>query len=147
MASNDTVLLADLLAQYVPGSGKTWDEEEAEILARRCICCDQPGHYQQQLEAHIAEHGLDQGVCLGDDGRVWDGHHRITAARRLGIEFIPLESAEDAGQRWLRDHGPVDWHGRKKGDRSPWEHEWRERRLRGDFGPEEQAKARQGAQV
>lgn len=141
MATLTTIPLADLLEHYTPGSGLTWEQEEADILARVCICCGQPGHYQQQLEAHLAEHGLDQGVCLGNDGRVWDGHHRITAARRLGINTIPLESGEEAGARWLRDHGRVDWHGRKKGDRSAWEHEWREKALRGDFGPDEQRKA------
>lgn len=139
-----TIPLAELLAKYTPGSSThkdwSWDDEEAEILGRTCICCGQPGHYQQQLESHLSEHGLTQGVCLGDDGRVWDGHHRIVAARRLGIDVIPVESGEEAGQRWLRDHGPVDWLCRKFGDRSPWEREWRERAARGDYGPHERAK-------
>lgn len=86
--------LDDLLAAYVPGSYAqpwTWDDEERELLANVCLCCGQPGHYQLALEAHLAEHGLTQGVCLGSDGRVWDGHHRIVAARRLGIDSIPIE--------------------------------------------------------
>lgn len=115
----ETMLLADVLANYRPGSFDppwSWDDEERTIRERICLCCGRPGHYQEQLEAFLAEHGLDQGVCLGTDGRVWDGHHRIIAARRLGIEVIPLESAEDAGDRWVRDHGPVDWHARTKGD-------------------------------
>lgn len=120
----DGILLADLLASYAPGSHDppwTWDDEEADIFARVCLCCGQPGHYQEQLEAHIAEHGLDGwgGVCLGTDGRVCDGHHRIVAARRLGIALIPLESKADAGDRWVRDHGEVDWRHRVSGDHAP----------------------------
>jgi len=138
--AGQTMPLAELLADYRPYPDRTWDEDEAETLARECMCCGQPGHYQEQLEAHIREHGLTEGICLGKNGVVWDGHHRILAARRLGIETIPLESEEDSHQRWLRDHGPVNWHARKTGDRSPWESEWREKAARGDFGPDEQAK-------
>jgi hypothetical protein len=120
-----TIALDELLATYRPGSppqadaaGWTWDDEERDILARVCLCCDQPGHYQRQLEAHIAEHGLgdDLGICLGTDGRVRDGHHRIVAARRLGIDRIPVETTDEADERWRRDHGPVGWSGRSFGD-------------------------------
>lgn len=86
--------LAEILENWVPGSYDqpwTWDDEEKEILSRVCLCCNQPGHYQLQLEQYISEHGITQGVLLGNDGRVWDGHHRIVAARRLGIESVPLE--------------------------------------------------------
>jgi len=69
------------------------------------------------LEIYLREHGLDQGVYLGGDGRLLDGHHRVVAAKRLGITEIPLESAEDAKARWVRDHGFVDWSQRKFGDR------------------------------
>lgn len=98
MLTND-MALSDLLRTYVPGSYDqpwSWDDEERDILERICLCCNEPGHYQLQLEAHLREHGLNQGVCLGDDGRVWDGHHRIVAARRLGIDVIPLEVMADA---------------------------------------------------
>lgn len=104
---SEPIPTSDLLALYAPGSYPppwSWDDEERDILARVCLCCDQPGHYQLALEVHLREHGLTQGVCLGDDGRVWDGHHRIVAARRLGIELIPLESPIDAEERFLRDH-------------------------------------------
>ncbi len=136
-----TIPLAQLLADYVPYPDRaswTWADEEADILARLCICCGQPGHYQRQLEAHLSEHGLTEGVYVGEDAI--DGHHRIVAARRLGIEVVPLESGAEARQRWIRDHGHVDFAQRKFGDRLPWEHEWRERAARGDFGPDEQAK-------
>lgn len=90
-----TIALEDLLASWVPGSYDqpwSWDDEERDILARECMCCGQPGHYQFALEAYLREHGITQGVCLGDDGRVWDGHHRIVAARRLGLTEVPVEA-------------------------------------------------------
>jgi hypothetical protein len=123
-----SILLDDLLANYTPAHPQpwSWDDEEAEILARECICCGEPGHYQRQMEAHIAEHGLPWGVVL-NDGKVGDGHHRVIAARRLSITVIPIASGAAAHEMWLQDHGPVDWHDRKFGDRSPWEHEWREK--------------------
>jgi len=107
---------ADLLANYTPASGQTWDEEERHILSRECLCCGRVGHHQQKLEAFLAENGLDQGVYLGE-GKVKDGHHRVIAAHRLGIERIPLESRSDAKARYVRDHGHVSWDDRVCGDR------------------------------
>jgi len=108
---SNTVALADLLATYAPGSHPppwTWDDEERDIMARECVCCGQLGHYQAQLEAHIATHGMDGlGVCLGNDGRIWDGHHRIVAARRLRIERVPVESWEASKERFRQDRGRV----------------------------------------
>jgi hypothetical protein len=118
------------MADFVPSSYPqpwSWAEEEAEVLIRVCLCCDQPGHYQQQLEAHIADHGLPGGVVLSDDGTVMDGHHRIIAARRMGITLMPLDSQQEAVARWLRDHGPIDWVDRKVGDRLSLEQEWLKR--------------------
>lgn len=94
----------------------TWEDEESDILARQCLCCGERGHYQRQLEAHIAEHGLTWGVYVLPDGRVRDGHHTITAARRLGITHIRLETAEENTERWVRDHGHVSWAERSFGD-------------------------------
>lgn len=98
MPKGDLVPLDALLTCYRPGSYPVpwgWDDEERSLHARVCVCCGQPGHYQQQLEAHIAEHGIPGSVCLGTDGRVWDGHHRIVAARRLGITHIAVEPDMD----------------------------------------------------
>ena len=110
--------LAVLLSKWMPNSrnGWGWEEEEADILARYCLCCGERGHYQQQLEEWIAREGLTEGICLGENGRVWDGHHRIVAARRLGIRTVPLESRAEADARWVRDHGYVSWEERLKGD-------------------------------
>jgi hypothetical protein len=96
------------MARWVPGSSEqpwSWADEEADLLARECMCCPTgihdgpcddccttPGHYQRSLEEHLAGIGrVEQPVCLGSDGRVWDGHHRIVAARRLGFASVPVE--------------------------------------------------------
>lgn len=101
--------LSEILAGWVPGSEDqpwTWDDEERSLFSHACPTelaradgievdpCDDPtpGCYQRKLEAHLREVGrIDQPVCLGPDGRVWDGHHRIVAARRLGFTTIPVE--------------------------------------------------------
>lgn len=126
------ISLSDLLANYTPGPNESWswDDDEQDILGRECICCGEVGHYQAKLEAHLREHGLTEGVCLDEDKRfVRDGHHRIAAARRLGIVMIPLETKEQSVERWVRDEGLVDWCDRKNGDRSPWEVDLREKGL------------------
>lgn len=115
--------LADVLA-LGPGSHATWDEAEAEIRARLCLCCGEVGHYQAQLDAHVAANGLDGlAIYIDNEGRI-DGHHRVVAARKFGVYRIPVESQEQAGQRWFRAHGAVDWHGRKSGDITHSEASW-----------------------
>jgi hypothetical protein len=111
--------LSEILDRWVPSSMPqpwTWDDEERAVFERVCLCCGQVGHHQRQLEGFIAEHGLTEGVCLGECGRVFDGHHRIVAARRLAIDVIPLESREESASRWVRDYGPVAWEHRDWGD-------------------------------
>lgn len=94
MPASVLVPLALVTGAWRPGSYDppwSWADEAADILARQCLCCGQPGHYQLAFEAHVAEHGIPGGVCLGGDGRVWDGHHRVVAALRMGITQVPVE--------------------------------------------------------
>ena len=113
--------LEELLSSYLPGHHNTewtWEDEERDIPIRVCLCCGRCGHYQEQLESYIEKHGLEgMGVCLGTDGYLWDGHHRVIAAKHLGITTIPLESREDADARWIRDHGTRPWKERLFGDK------------------------------
>ena len=88
--------LADLMARWRPGSadatGWTWADEADDLLSRRaCACCEKTGDYQTGLETQIRRNGIWPPILLGDDGRVWDGHHRIVAAWRLGIVEVPVE--------------------------------------------------------
>jgi len=96
----------------------SWEDEDANIRTRQCLCCGKPGHYQEMLEAYMAEHGVEGlGILVDDEGYMGDGHHRVVAAIRLGIKRLPVETKDDAQARWVRDHGHVDWHHRKFGDR------------------------------
>lgn len=110
------------LSEVLPTKAKdlpwTWEDEDRNIRSRQCLCCGRPGHYQETLEAHMAEHGTEGlAIVVDEDGYLGDGHHRVVAARRLGIDRLPVESKDDAQARWVRDHGYVDWHHRKFGDR------------------------------
>lgn len=114
--------LSEILAAWVPSSMPqpwSWDDEERAIFERICLCCGKVGHHQRKLEAFFAARGLSEGVCLGECGRVFDGHHRIIAARRLGIEVIPLESRTASEARWVRDYGLVAYEDRATGDIAP----------------------------
>ena len=39
----------------------------------------------------VGEHGIQNPVLIGPDNRLWDGHHRVWAAQKLGLETIPVE--------------------------------------------------------
>lgn len=114
-----SMALVDLLATVPPGHRDepwSWEDEERDIRIRLCLCCGQPGHYQETVEARAAAHGITEGVCIGEDGRLHDGHHRVIAALHLGIERVPLETKAEADSRWLRDHGSFLWELRQFGD-------------------------------
>lgn len=92
------VFTLGVMHSYRPGSrpgldGWTWKDQERTLLARLCLCCGRPGHYQRALEEYMAKHGWpwESGVILGNDGRVWDGHHRLIAARWLDFPLVPVE--------------------------------------------------------
>lgn len=103
------IKLTDLLLRYRPGSQDppwSWADEVIDLHSHPCPTtearaqgievdpCDDPhpGCYQRRLEAYLRDVGaIEQPVCLGGDGRVWDGHHRIVAAIRLGFNEIPVE--------------------------------------------------------
>lgn len=56
-----------------------------------------------ELEASVRESGIHDPIILGSDGRVWDGHHRLCVAERLGMKTVPVWFAgeherESAGQ-------------------------------------------------
>lgn len=37
--------------------------------------------------------GIRVPILLGNDGRVWDGHHRLCVADGMGIEYVPVQFA------------------------------------------------------
>lgn len=76
--------LNDLLKQYRDGDEIGWQNEFDELWSR------EPG-YMDHLCDSINRCGITIPILLGDDGRVWDGHHRLAAAQMLGLETVPVE--------------------------------------------------------
>ncbi len=78
-----TMPLRDLLAAYSDGDERGWDTEF--MLLRR-------DHADRiaQLTASIREDGITTPILLGNDGRVWDGHHRLCVADALGLVRVPV---------------------------------------------------------
>ena len=72
----------------------TWEEEWADLDRRHT----ETG-YLETLEAQIRETGITMPVLIGSDGRLWDGHHRLRIAVRLGIGYVPVEITPKATER------------------------------------------------
>ncbi|MGW5711629.1 hypothetical protein [Streptomyces olivaceus] len=84
--------LVRVLAEVRCGSRDwTWDEEWADLDRRHA----ETG-YLAKLEQQIRENGITMPVLVGSDGRLWDGHHRLRIAARLGIGYVPVELTSPA---------------------------------------------------
>lgn len=75
-----------IIDAYAVGSGDwTWDDERLDITATN-------REYFESLRWAIEHEGVLEPVLLGDDGRVWDGHHRILAAHSIDpLMDLPVE--------------------------------------------------------
>lgn len=84
--------LSRILAEVAVGSRDwTWEEEWADLDRRHAAT-----GYLDTLEQQIRENGITMPVLIGSDGRLWDGHHRICIAYRLGLTEVPVEIVEPA---------------------------------------------------
>lgn len=81
--------LSDLLRDYADGDGIGW-------MAEFDWLDDNHGSRLDMLTTSVQETGIREPILLGDDGRVWDGHHRIAVARRLGMDVVPVRLAGEA---------------------------------------------------
>lgn len=82
--------LSRILAEVAVGSGDwTWEEEWADLDERHATDGE-----LDKLEQQIRENGITTPVLIGSDGRLWDGHHRICIAYRLGLTEVPVEIVE-----------------------------------------------------
>jgi hypothetical protein len=78
--------LDTILANWKPGSFDdpwTWGQEH------EWLWCHQKKK-MKDLTKSISTHGIKTPIILGDDGRVWDGHHRICIAIDLKIETLKI---------------------------------------------------------
>lgn len=90
----DTVLvrksLADIFVFWAPGSHDwSWAEEYLDVMSHERTA---------KILDRVQKEGIDfqddiAPVLLGSDGRVWDGHHRICLALKLGLTHLNVEMA------------------------------------------------------
>ena len=74
--------IEEVLRTYTPGSYDwSWEEEFNDLETRDF-------DYLQELIEDIRENGQKDPILLGDDGRVWEGHHRILVLQTLGQTHI-----------------------------------------------------------
>lgn len=86
--AQETMDVRHLIEEYRPGSVLDPDwrwPHEMQFLMRR----DQL--YVALLTEDIKRNGMHTPILLGDDGRVWDGHHRIAAAMLSFAWEVPVE--------------------------------------------------------
>lgn len=78
----------EVMKRWRPGSydspGWNWSKEWRDVQKKTGS-----GDLRRLIES-ISAHGVTTPVLLGDDGRVWDGHHRICIAHQLGVTRLPV---------------------------------------------------------
>jgi hypothetical protein len=81
-----TMDLRYLLTHYQDGDGLGWPAEFAWLRTYR---------YRgvADITASFPRDGFREPISLGDDGRVWDGHHRLAVADALNLRRVPVEFA------------------------------------------------------
>lgn len=85
-----TVRLDHLQGVYSVGSHDwSWADEYDDLMRREYTS-------MMTLILSIKSYGIQQPILLGDDGRVWDGHHRICAAMHIGLDTIPVVFSNDS---------------------------------------------------
>lgn len=81
--------LAQILTFWKPGSGDenwTWADEYSELIGqtRTAELSALEGAFPRNLRRE------EHPIMLGNDGRVWDGHHRIVIAIFKGHSLLPV---------------------------------------------------------
>ena len=63
------------------GDDWTWDDELRWL---------EKNHREpfERLLADVRDHGQEHPVVIGDDGRLWDGHHRVCALITIGRRWV-----------------------------------------------------------
>lgn len=82
------VPLIGVLSVFMPGDypERLWSEEFAWLWTHH-------GEKMDAIATRAQEMGLEDfspPITLGSDGRVWDGHHRLAVAVKLGFDTVPV---------------------------------------------------------
>lgn len=97
--------VAEIVTFWRPGSkdGRwTWADEYAELMSQS---------YTQGVIDRVDAEGIGffdrlAPVLLGNDGRVWDGHHRICIAIKRGVHSLMCEVVRPAPASPTREGNP-----------------------------------------
>lgn len=93
------VPLADLTTEIRPGSqddGWTWRDEARWLWLHQF-------DDMVQLVRSLLDDGQQEPVMVGDDGRLWDGHHRVVALLAIGEPLVLTESYRDLDEATQMD--------------------------------------------
>lgn len=91
MTDIETMHPQDLTNAYQPGDPHSWAEEFRWLRENHAAKL-------RALFHDVLKNGIREPVLLGDDGRLWDGHHRLYVANALGFTSIRAKHARPEGQ-------------------------------------------------
>lgn len=104
-----------LLREVRPGSRDwTWQQEHDDLW----FSVHAGTSVMDDLATSMQTEGQREPVILGDDGRLWDGHHRVAVAMRLGIGRVLLRRYDDLTDEEQMEHlvnAVGDWEDRPGG--------------------------------
>lgn len=92
--------VARLLAEIAPSTHDenwTWHDEMRWLD-------DMHAERFAALVADIDRRGQRTPVIVGDDGRLWDGHHRVCALARLGRRWVTFHRYADLTEEERTEH-------------------------------------------
>lgn len=78
--------VADLMRGVQDGDGLTWLGEFDWLRVNHAARL-------RGLFLSVLQNGIREPLLIGDDGRLWDGHHRLYVAYTLGFTHVPVKHA------------------------------------------------------
>lgn len=72
-----------LLRSYRDGDEHGWTTEFTWLWTHH------RAHLLSLLDS-VIHSGIQEPILVGDDGRVWDGHHRLAVAAALALPQVPV---------------------------------------------------------
>ncbi|MCW2092487.1 UNVERIFIED_ORG: hypothetical protein M2328_005767 [Rhodococcus erythropolis] len=72
----------NIIDEVQTGDGLTWAEEFQFLWQYRWVRLI-------DLMQSVRENGIREPIVIGDDGRLWDGHHRMAVA--IALQLGPIE--------------------------------------------------------
>lgn len=78
-----------ILENFTPGEeANAWSDEFVWIIENDYT-------HTARLAREVKRVGMNLPILLGNDGRVWNGHHRLLVALILGMTEVPVVHADD----------------------------------------------------